>query len=72
MNEEKELVEELNNVRNELKEYLIERYRETIESGEWNFYIIPERLGFIYIIEKSDDSDFKVLNKELVEEYGIY
>ena len=67
-----EMNQSVNDFYVEANKMLVSIYRNKVKSGEWNFYIIPERLGFIYIIEKSDDSDFKVLNKELVEEYGIY
>ena len=71
-----EIFEEMNKYINDFYEeanmIIINDYRNKIKSGEWNFYIIPDKVGFIYMLEKNDSTDYKVLNSKLVEEYGIY
>ena len=70
-----EIFEEMNNYINnfyeEVNMIIINDYRNKIKSGEWNFYIVPDKVGFIYMLEKVDYSDYKILNNKLVEEYGI-
>ena len=70
-----EIFEEMNNYINNFYEeanmIIINDYRNKIKSGEWNFYIVPDKIGFIYMLEKADNSDYKILNNKLIEEYGI-
>lgn len=70
-----EIFEEMNNYINNFYEeanmIIINDYRNKIKSGEWNFYIVPDKVGFIYMLEKADYSDYKILNSKLIEEYGI-
>ena len=60
-----------NLAREEANMIIINDYRNKIKSGEWNFYIVPDKVGFIYMLEKADYSDYKILNSKLIEEYGI-
>ena len=67
-----EMNQSVNDFYVEANKILVSIYRNKVKSGEWNFYIIPDKVGFIYMLEKSDGADYKVLNSKLVEEYGIY